>query len=321
MKQSSFERWYPFRVYRDAERTLVDWLYLNDLRFDEPFYFETMQRAMRRPFNGAFYRTTSIDTLLDVAEQSQTVALSGLIFHQSRCGSTLAARAFAHRLDTLVISEAGPVNDILKVTTDPHVRASWLRAVVAVLGRPLDDRARHFILKLDAWHANDAPAFQAAFPRVPMVFLYRHPLEILVSHAQGPSFMMSGAHAPVTLGIDVQSAMRLSPPLLHAKVLARIARSAADAFDDPQALINFDEFPEAIWQRIAPRFGIAIAERDVELVRRVAQYHAKRPGERYVDDRDAKRGAAAPLLHEEAHNAGALHAYEVLESRRLRLPV
>jgi hypothetical protein len=56
--------------------------------------------------------------------------------------------------------------------------------MVAALGQARAGETRLF-LKLDCWHMRDLPLFRRAFPNTPWVFLYRDPVEVLVSHPAG----------------------------------------------------------------------------------------------------------------------------------------
>jgi hypothetical protein len=108
-------------------------------------------------------------------------APDGLVFHMSRCGSTLVAQMFAALPDSMVVSEPPPLDDVLQISllggADTAIAA--LRAMSAAFGRR---GGRPFVLKLDAWHALALPLFRRAFPDTPWVFLYRDPVEVLVSH-------------------------------------------------------------------------------------------------------------------------------------------
>ena len=53
--------------------------------------------------------------------------------------------------------------------------------MVAAFGRRRGGRERHYFIKLDSWHTLALPLFRRAFPSVPWVFLYRDPVEVLVS--------------------------------------------------------------------------------------------------------------------------------------------
>ena len=288
------DRWFPIRLYRREDALRVQWFRRDDtLCFDDRYFHGTIARAAKRPFNLAFFRDTSVDALFSVAAQSASLKLAGLIAHLSRCGSTLVSTAFASRSDTLLLSEAGPINDALFMPgLGDEQRVELLAAIVAVLARPQRPEQRFCVIKLDAWHASRLGLLEVALPDVPWVFIHRDPVEVLVSHLRTPSFMMSGANAPATLGRTVVEAMQ-SPRELHcANVLAAILGAIERRQPDPDALVDYRELPEAIWTRIGPRFGLSFSEAAVERIRAASVYHAKDPSRPFVPDADEKRQSA-----------------------------
>src|SRR2546430_2644461 len=116
---------------------------------------------------------------------------SGFIFHMSRCGSTLLTQMLAALAHNIVISEASPIDAVVRA---PHVRpalsddqhALWLRWMIGALGQPRSGNERHYFIKLDCWHTLALPLFRRAFPDVPWGFLYRDPVEVLVSQLRMP---------------------------------------------------------------------------------------------------------------------------------------
>lgn len=293
--------WIPIGIDWHAPEPVVTWFRLGNIEFDDAYFWETVERTTRHPFNLAFRRETSLDALEAAARSADAPPLSGIVFHMSRCGSTLVSRSLSSLPETLVIAEAPPVDAIVRahmrgreVTHEQQVR--WLRCMVAVLGGALSRRRRHYVLKTDAWNTLSLPLFEQAFPGVPWVFVYRDPVEVLVSQMQGGSFMMSCANAPDFLGIPVADAIRLPREEYCARVLGRLVAAIADCGADAEALVNYAELPASIWERIAPRFGITISPREIDAIARGSAFHAKRAGLPFQDDRPTKQNGATAAL-------------------------
>ncbi len=96
--------WIPFYL----KRGLAHWGYMGRERFVEPFFQSTVQKLAARPFNQVFCQQTGLDALVERAATHPGLPLRGLVFHMSRCGSTLAAQALAALPDTVVLSEPPP---------------------------------------------------------------------------------------------------------------------------------------------------------------------------------------------------------------------
>jgi len=127
---------------------------------------------MAAPFNLAFARRTPLAALERLAREEPGLVPNGLIFHMSRCGSTLIAQMLARLEATIVVSEAQPFEALLRAhhlggdESDGDVTVRRLRALAAVLGRPRRGELRLFI-KLHAGHVLDLPLFERAFPATP----------------------------------------------------------------------------------------------------------------------------------------------------------
>jgi hypothetical protein len=149
----------------------VDWRPRGDLAMvrptaaAEPFYADDVTRAGYRPLN----RLVRLRTPLPAPGDRPSRAPDGLIFHMSRCGSTLAAQMLAASPANVVISEAPPIDAVLRLEADDETKVARLRAMVAALGQARAGESRLF-LKLDCWHVRDLPLFRRAFPDTPWVF-------------------------------------------------------------------------------------------------------------------------------------------------------
>jgi hypothetical protein len=305
---------------------MLDWCRLDGRRFIEPFFDETISACLQRPFNQLFRRLTSIDTVLEWQELRPGVPPTGFIFHMSRCGSTLAAQMLAAVARQIVLSEADPIDAVLKATQrNANIaeadRRAWLRAIVSALGQRRCGDETRLVIKFESWHVLDLALIRAAFPGVPWIFLYRDPVEVLVSQARLRGRTMSlGPLTPCLLGLDPMTARRIQPDEYCARILARICQSALDHHRDGGLLINYRELPEAVWSSIADFFGIAITSAEAERMRELAQFDAKKPRLPFNTDGDQKQRQATERIREAA--AFWLEpAYRQLEDRRTSSPV
>jgi len=300
---SDLDGWMPIRIDWGNGSPTVDWCRTDDHGFVEPFFDQTVERWLRRPFNLAFRRSTPISVLSDlVHDPAPRATPAGFVFHMSRCGSTLVAQMLASDPSHVVISEAGPIDAILRShLRDPAVtdddRVAWLRGVVAAYGRSDGTRQRQFV-KFDSWSVVDLPLIDMAFPTVPWVFLYREPVEVLASHArERGSHTLPGVLEPVLLGTTLDEIGRLSLDDYGALVIERICAAAVEhGAVGRGAFVAYDELPSAAWSVIAPWFGLTVLDADVARMSGVATVHAKRPYETFENDRSQKQEAASPTL-------------------------
>jgi hypothetical protein len=299
---------------------MVDWCHLGDLRFTDPFFAQTIDRAMAHPFNLLFGRSSALDAL-DEPEAS-ALRPAGLIFHMTRCGSTLITRMLASLRTAVVLSEPPPIDHLLRAPAgQPDVTIDrilgWVRGLTAALGRRRHPEERELIIKLEGWHTLLLPQIRRAFPDVPWAFLYRQPLEVLASlDLMRPHRMMPGAIAPALVGLSSSQALAMPLDRYAAVMLERICRVAAEHCGEGDGmLIEYRELPDAVPARLLAHFGLDCGAGDMARMREVARFDAKQPTLRYSDDSAAKREAASPQINELAETMLA-PVYAQLEKLR-----
>ena len=125
------------------------------------------------PFNRVFRYRTGLHDLDRAGGNGGHIAPSGFIFHMSRCGSTLVAQMLAALPDSVVISEAAPIDAVVQLGRGLLGRrcgagaASHDRRLRPPARRPT--RSTYFV-KLDCWHTLALPLFRRAFPLCPGYF-------------------------------------------------------------------------------------------------------------------------------------------------------
>lgn len=304
--------WLPVSVSAIGSGQFVDWLYFGDKRLTEPFFFESARQMQRLPFNRVFRYRLGLRDFLTAAEAHPPP--HGFIFHMSRCGSTLAAQMIAALPDSIVVSEPPPLDRILQMVRGmaEHMAVEALHAIVAALGRRRHGESR-YVLKLDAWHALALPLFRRAFPNVPWIFLYRDPVEVLVSQMRQRGMqMVPELVAPSLFGLETD----LPDEEYCARVLAAMCRAAGEHQRlGGGILINYAQLPEAVEQAILPHFGIEVSEAGRAAMRAAAGRNAKQPQQTFTSDSAEKQRAAGFHLRALARR----HLADVHESlERLR---
>ena len=302
---TSLAGWTPVRVHRRGEPT-VEWRWLGDARFREPFFIQTVEDALRRPFSLLFPQETPIDAL---AELEPGLPPNGLVLHVSRCGSTLVTQMLATVPERLVLSEPLAVDGVLRTPASVEERARWLRLVVGALGRSAD-ATRGYVLKLDAWAACDLDVVRLAFPDTPWVFLHREPLEVLASHLrQRGAHMVPGALEPELFDIDRAALAETAPEEYMARVFAAICRGALAHRDERALFVDYRALPAAVLDEILDWFGLDADNAERERMTAMTQLHAKNPQLPFDPDMAATMSAVTPAL-ERAVDRWARPVYE-----------
>jgi hypothetical protein len=294
-------QWLPVQVVMQDGQVAVDWAYFGVAPLTAPFFEDLLRPAIGRPLNRLFRYRTVLDDFLAGAAQADALAPDGFIFHMSRCGSTLVAQMLATLPQTVTISEAAPIDAVVQigrlwpqVSEGRHVEL--LRAIIAAFGRRRTGRERHYFIKLDSWHALALPLFRRVFPDVPWVFLYRDPVEVLVSQMRQRGIQMIPEFVPPALyGIDEVGDRNDYCARVLAAICAAAARQAAE--DGSGLLVDYRELPEAVGDRVLPHFGIRADASERAAMMAAAAFDAKAPGQVFANDIAAKQQEATPALH------------------------
>jgi hypothetical protein len=297
---SPLRGWLPSEVSQLDGRPVVAWLRFGRRRLTEPFYDGSLATARRLPFNRLFgFRTP----LADLETWSRGLNLpeepDGLIFHMSRCGSTLAAQMLAASPQNVVVSEAAPVDAIVQLAGhDQEAKAALLRAMVAVLGQARNPGETRCFVKLDCWHSLDLPLFRRAFPDTPWVFLYRDPVEVMVSHVRRRGMQMIPDFVPpAVFGLDLADGVPNDD--YCARVLAAVCEGAARHYPAGGGrLVDYRELPEALFTTILPHFDVTVSEAEAAVMRQATARDAKAPQQVFAPDGATKRQAATAAVRE-----------------------
>jgi len=320
---NDYLRWIPGRIYwRDAQ-PMMDWVHLGARRLTDPFFAQTLNACVGRPADLVYRRQTPLAELEDIAGVRPGLRPAGFIFHLSRCGSTLVAQRLAASPQNVVLSEAGPIDGVLRSSLrDPGIsdeqRVRWLRALVRVFGWQRAPAEKQVFIKFDCWHARFLPLIQRAFPEVPWVFLYREPLEVLASARKQPGgHMIPGVLEPGIFDWSAADAAGMARPEYAARVLAKICETALDeARAGRGKLVNYRQLPDGVWPALLDYWQVAFSAADSAKMREAALRDAKNPVMPFAPDSQAKRDSAPAELRALSQR-WLEEVYQRLESQRL----
>ncbi len=317
--------WVPARIHEEGGRLRVDWCHLGGQRFTDPFFDETLERRLRHPFAMLFRHQTSMEDLVARQASQPGLPVRGLVFHMSRCGSTLVAQLLAALPRHIVLSEAGPVDTVLRAhqrlpgLTDAQ-RIDWLRAVVGALGQQRHPDERAVFLKLDAWHVLELPLLQRAFPGVPWMFLYRDPVEVMASHQNHRgAHMLPGLLPPEHLGLAAHQLEGIPLDEYGARVLAAICEAGLRGYQARQAparLVDHRQLQREGVPLLTELFGVELSDDDGARLRDVLERNAKNPVLPFEDDTAEKARRVSPLARELAER-WCRPVHDALEAARL----
>lgn len=319
---ASFAGWIPIRLFIRDDALWVDWCFRGAHTFKQPFFRQDVETLLRKPFNVVYRRHTPIDALVAWAERGgdgvAIAPLRALVGHVSRCGSTLICQMLATQSSHVVVSEPPMLDMLLGVNQRlSHVslneKIRWLRALVFALCQAPNGE-RHTVMKLDAWHVFEYDLFRAAFPDVPMLFVFRDPVEVAVSHIQETAtYMIPGAVGTITRCVPFDEAVWTSPERYIAAVLGEIYAAGAEACEGGGVMaLSYRSLPSIVWTQLREVLGLGDDEATIRSLLACTERDAKRPSDTFSDDSHRKRDEASPVLRE-AVVASCARAYESLQ--------
>lgn len=302
--------WYPDRVTGDGGDYRIRWQYLGRQDFSQAYYTDSLGLALNS------YRLPAITTPIDILDTLDTdcvsMALGGLIFHLSRCGSTLLARMLSALPGEVVLSEPPPIDDLLRSNLDDRRRRHYLAQMIRVLQRQRREDERQVFFKLDPWHTPAIGELRALLPDTRFLFVYRNPLEVLVSQRrQTGMHMVPGLIDPAWYGDTASHSSGFHPYEYAAWVLGRIMQNVLDQMDQGIELLNYKELDDNGWSRVPRLFDL---EQDWGLAQAARIRHAKNDAA-FIDDTFDKREQADREMHRYCRSYTA-RPYARLEAAR-----
>ncbi len=296
--------WLPTRSVPGGDTPAFDWAWFGKRRLTEPFYEDSVRRDGTTPLNLLLRTRTGLEALLAGAAGADAVPLTGLVFHMSRCGSTLLARMLGAIPRHAVASEPEPFDAVLQWARQPGVphdlAVAAIRAMATALGRRRAAEAQRFFIKLDAWHTLSLPLLREAFPEVPWLYLYREPVEVLASQMELPGVHTIPGGLPPTL-FTIPGGETMPREDYCARVLARIGGAVLEHWSLGGGLtIDYAELREAALDAIPAHFGFVPDASERAAMAEAGGADAKRPDQRFVADAERKRHAATPAAREAA---------------------
>lgn len=267
---------------------------------------------------------------------AKVLNLTGVVFHESRCGSTLVANALAamNPTENRVFSESAPPIAALKTICGDnyhycsvHQAAQILSDTMYLMARSNDAREKRVYFKIQSIGSRNIEVFQNAYPRTPWIFVYRDPVQVMMSQLKmgakyancvRPRNQKNSIVSELVHRKD-RTVKDLSDEEYCAAHLATITESAVEAMQREPHLgtpVNYAKLPEILYKDILPnKFGVALTQEEIDNIIKISAVYSKGTGSRkgeFKDDSEAKE----QLASEEVREAASLfldESYAILE--------
>lgn len=272
--------WIPYRLIEKDNEVYFEWIYLADLKYAEPFFDETISKCRSHVNNSKPFKViTTVENLLDWSNEIISVELKSLIFHVSRCGSTMLSQSLATSSENIMISEAPIIDKILRSENfDSDKKAALLKAIIALLGQKRFPEQQHLIVKLDAWNIFNADYLRSIFPEIPFALLYRNPVEVLKSHQKLTGMhMVPNLLPPEVFGISAEEMNEISFQQYGALVLEKYFQAFLDFSETDQNVtkLNYNEGMKNVVQKFISFINLDYADNELDKMYERLNKHSK----------------------------------------------
>lgn len=252
--------------------------------------------------------------------------LTAVVFHESRCGSTLTANLLAAMEPTQhrVYSESSPpLQALAQVCGDDYsncpleTAASVLTDVIYLMSRSDDPAERRVFFKIQSAGTRNLPVFTTAFPTTPYLFVYRDPVQVMISHLKqgllSANCVRSRSHPPSSVLDVIQkyapashtTTTDLSPQDYCAAHLASITETVVSHLTPAGIPVNYKDLPLALSDTIFPRIfsGGKLSPAQLSRMQATATVYSKnrdRPVTAFQSDSALKEKMASPEVQSAA---------------------
>jgi len=211
------------------------------------------------------------------------VPISAFIFHTSRCGSTLFAKALAREPSNLLSIQPAPLQyGFWAAMTDGFqkpLKASEdnldaFRGLVALLTRKRQRQHKRVFIKFISWNVLYLDFITKAFPDVPAIYLYRDPVEIVASVRRSATAILEAKGqklAEFLTGMSRQEINQFDPTSYLATCYARAFKTVTAWEDQKLSLLNYPELTAAAFPDILKR-GLGYKPTLTSLARMLPQF-------------------------------------------------
>lgn len=301
----------------------LTWMDMSDVELKEPFFQQTVDRVRdEEPWRDAGL-FTQFDALLQLDQVLPRVQPSGFIFHSSRCGSTLVANVCRALDDAIVVSEANPIDKLVaRFITDggdpvkESLYSVLLRAVVNALAYSNSGNKSRVFVKFSCCGVSELERIRRIWPAVPWIFLYRDPVETIVSNMTTvPAWLLDEDHrilAHIT-GTTPAAVAEMSLEERCARSIGSFYSTAHGVANDHGMLLNYKQISVT---NILDFFNVSPSAEELERITSGSRVYSKEvSGAReFVPDAEAKQNSASNRIRQLVEEF-AIGPYQLLERK------
>jgi len=293
--------WLPAEL--NANPASVTWMQFGAVPLAQPFFEDTVLK-LRDGFPPAKEMKTGMEAILATAGQLPPVTPEALIFHISRCGSTLFSNALRLGENTIVVSEAEPITNLLvpyAASTVAYSLDQWLplqakllQSLSTLFAHYRTGRKERVIIKFASWNIVSWRVVRSIWPNVPCVIFIRDPTEVMISNLTKSIGWMKHKLHPLDSG---EVAVKDMDEVEYcARIIGKLCEAGIDLCDDHCRVVDYEHMNAATIRDAADFLGVQLPNDD--RLQRILSIDAKDPRQRrsFNEDRQQKQQRATESM-------------------------
>jgi hypothetical protein len=285
-----------------TDNGLVYFADISDTPLVEWKFIYTIERLAAENAVGESFATDL--SILEREDLSQDGMLpDGLIFHVSRCGSTLFTKAIARSPNNLIINQGGPLQEGFWAAITDHWQhapeinqknITMLRNLVKLMARKRRPEYQFCFVKFISWNIIYLDLIRAAFPESAAIYLYRNPVEVIATVLQETTAVLRAkghSQAYSLTGLCAEETAKMSDVEYLAYCYAHYFKVVLDGSDTNQlSLVNYQQLKhvEAFDDILARGFRLRPEEAQLALMRQQYRYFSKDDSDTIIFNGDAE---------------------------------
>ena len=312
LSNSELVNWIPWKLSGD----LCSWLYLGNKKITEPFFGDTISACSNFTENQKYKVISDLDIMNEWSDDINALTPSAVIFHVSRCGSTLLSQLLSLDEQNIVLSEVPFFDELLRLRyrnfPDVKIIDNYLLSAIKFYGQKRNEKENNLFIKTDSWHLHFYKQLRNLFPLVPFIFLYRTPGEVIFSHQKQRGMQsVPGMLEPEVFGFSTEQIKETNLDAYMINVLESyfIKMIEIAETDENVFLFNYKEGMLNIWKNVTGMLNLEITKETESLMNERIRFHAKHPQQLFAEHHKE--------LSEKNSLAGVFKLYEKLDAIRL----
>lgn len=258
--------------------------------------------------------------------RNKLVTPTGFIFHPSRVGSTLVCAMLSELNNSRVIIEADSINQFAKL--------KYIHQETAVKNIEFENIINGYTItqgnvdkvffKFSSWLTNCFEQIMIANSNIPWLYIYRNPLEILVSNISRPSFVkylhIQTKFGSYITGLKESDLTKCSIERLACLVLKRNMEQVLKNKSSANSLIiEYTNIKRDFVTRILPHFKVMATPKEYARIVERSQYYSKNHVKvKFQPDSHLKRQKVSSTLKSLVKEYGLFELYDALRTEETK---